>query len=211
MIEGIIFDMDGVIIQSEMMYQKRRALFFEEEGIPVDAEFNQGVIGSNPVDMFEMLFPESVEKQSLFLAKYRLFKQDFPMDYGSIMTEGVEDTLRELQTKGYRIGLASSGEYQTLIKILNETELSDYFEVVVSGADMPKSKPAPDVYLEAVKQMGLQATECLAVEDSTHGIQAAISAGLTCLALKPEEYEVDQTLATDIIFSLKDIPRWLST
>lgn len=209
--KAVIFDMDGVIIQSEMLYQKRRNLFFKEHGIVVDEQFQKEVIGSNPVAMFAMIFPESFEKQISYLAKYNLFKKNFPINYSSILTEGIENLLEWLKNNKYRIALASSGEYSILVHVLKETNLDDYFEVVVSGADMPKSKPAPDVYLEAVRQLGLLPEECLAIEDSTHGIKAAVSAGLECLALRPKGYDIDQTSATKIILSLNDVPTWLTS
>lgn len=208
--KAVIFDMDGVIIQSEMLYQKRRNIFFEAHGIIVDDTFQKNVIGSNPVDMFAMIFPKSKDKQKEYLDKYNEFKTDYHIEFKEILTDDIEQTLRWLKENNYRIALASSGEYPILMRILQETMLAPYFEVVVSGADMPKSKPAPDVYLEAVKQLGLSPSECVAVEDSKHGIQAAVSAGLDCLALKPNNYEVDQQLATQIINSLNDIPTWLS-
>lgn len=208
--KAVIFDMDGVIIQSEMLYQKRRNIFFEAHGIIVDDTFQRNVIGSNPVDMFAMIFPKSKDKQKEYLDKYNEFKKDYHIEFKEILTDDIERTLRWLKENNYRIALASSGEYPILMRILEETMLAPYFEVVVSGADMPKSKPAPDVYLEAVKQLGLSPSECVAVEDSKHGIQASVSAGLDCLALKPNNYEVDQQLATQIINSLNDIPTWLS-
>lgn len=208
--KAVIFDMDGVIIQSEMLYQKRRNIFFEAHGIIVDDTFQRNVIGSNPVDMFAMIFPKSKDKQKEYLDKYNEFKKDYHIEFKEILTDDIERTLRWLKENNYRIALASSGEYPILMRILQETMLAPYFEVVVSGADMPKSKPAPDVYLEAVKQLGLSPSECVAVEDSEHGIQAAVSAGLDCLALKPNNYEVDQQLATQIINSLNDITTWLS-
>ncbi|MEG0285911.1 MAG: HAD family phosphatase [Vagococcus sp.] len=208
--KAVIFDMDGVIIQSEMLYQKRRNIFFEAHGIIVDDTFQRNVIGSNPVDMFAMIFPKSKDKQKEYLDKYNEFKTDYHIEFKEILTDDIEQTLRWLKENNYRIALASSGEYPILMRILEETMLAPYFEVVVSGADMPKSKPAPDVYLEAVKQLGLSPSECVAVEDSKHGIQASVSAGLDCLALKPNNYEVDQQLATQIINSLNDIPTWLS-
>ncbi|MFW8052957.1 HAD family hydrolase [Vagococcus fluvialis] len=208
--KAVIFDMDGVIIQSEMLYQKRRNIFFEAHGIIVDDTFQRNVIGSNPVDMFAMIFPKSKDKQKEYLDKYNEFKTDYHIEFKEILTDDIEQTLRWLKENNYRFALASSGEYPILMRILEETMLAPYFEVVVSGADMPKSKPAPDVYLEAVKQLGLSPSECVAVEDSKHGIQASVSAGLDCLALKPNNYEVDQQLATQIINSLNDIPTWLS-
>lgn len=209
--KAVIFDMDGIIIQSEILYQKRRTIFFKEHGIIVDEAFQKEVIGSNPVDMFAMIFPESPEKQAYYLGEFDTFKESFLVDYPSILTEDIEKVLKWLKENKYRIALASSGEYPMLIHILQEIGLYSFFEVIVSGADMPKSKPAPDVYLEAMRQLELLPQECVAIEDSAHGIKAAVSAGLDCLSLKPKDYEVDQKLATKVILSLNDISNWLTS
>lgn len=209
--KAVIFDMDGVLIQSEILYQQRRAAFFSEHNLPLDDDFQHKVIGSNPKDMFTLLFPDSTEKRNLYLTKYQLFKGEFTIDYKQILTEDVEEVLKWLKDHQFKIALASSGEYSILLDILAKTDLTPYFDVVVSGADMKHSKPAPDVYLEAIKQLGYHPDDCVAIEDSTHGINAAVAAGIDCLALKPTEFDIDQRLATKIILSLNDIPSWLSS
>lgn len=209
--KAIIFDMDGVIIQSEILYQQRRAAFFNEHNLPLDDDFQHKVIGSNPKDMFTLLFPDSTEKRDFYLAKYQLFKEEFTIDYEQILTDNVEEVLMWLKHQQFKIALASSGDYSILQKILHQTNLKPYFDVIVSGADMKQSKPAPDVYLEAMKQLECQPQECVAIEDSTYGIRAAISAGIDCLALKPTAFDIDQRLATKIILSLNDIPSWLTS
>lgn len=209
--KAVIFDMDGVIIQSEILYQERRNVFFRENGITVDDAFQKAVIGSNPIDMFSLLFPDSRDKQKLMLSKYNLFKDNYTIDYQSIVTKNMRETLVWLESNGYRIALASSGEYDILVNILESIGFKQYFEVIVSAADMAKSKPAPYVYLEVLERLNLKAVDCVAIEDSTHGIESATSAGIDCLALKPSDYDVDQQKATKIIESLSEIPKWLST
>lgn len=208
--KAVIFDMDGVIIQSENLYQKRRELFFEMHHLEVDDAFHEQIIGSNPKEMFRMLFPDDTKKQHDFLSEFNLFKKSFSINYEDILSDHIFIVLTWLKDNNYKIGLASSGEYLSLVHILETTGLEPYFDVVVSGDDMDESKPSPDVYLEALNQLNLQASECLAIEDSVYGIQAATSAGIECLALKPKHQKINQQLATKIILSLKEIPLWLS-
>ncbi len=202
--------MDGVIIQSEMLYQERRDLFFKKHHLLLDDTFHEQIIGSNPKEMFRQIYPHNLEKQQYLLEDFNQFKEEFTINYSDILTENIVSVLTWLKNKNYRIGLASSGEYSSLINILDITHLKSFFDVIVSGNDMPLSKPAPDVYLEALLQLELKASDCIAVEDSVHGIQAATSANIECLALKPLQYRVDQRRATKIIHSLEEIPLWLS-
>lgn len=208
--KAVIFDMDGVIIQSENLYQKRRELFFEMHHLEVDDSFHEQIVGSNPQKMFQKLFPNNLKKQHDLLYEFNLFKESFSINYEDLLTEHIFSVLIWLKDNDYKIGLASSGEYHNLIHILETTNLKSFFDVVVSGNDMNESKPAPDVYLETLKQLDLQASECIAIEDSTYGIQAATSAGIECLALKPKHQNINQQLATKIILSLKEIPLWLT-
>lgn len=208
--KAVIFDMDGVIIQSEIFYLKRRELFFEEQGIIVTDDFQQNTIGSNPKAMFEALFPNDLAKQQEMLIAFANFRKDFKVNYSEMLTDHIQEVLTWLKLNDYKIGLASAGEYLSLVNVLEVTGLTGFFDVVVSGADMAKSKPAPDVYLAAAEKLGMKPSECVAIEDSTYGIQAAISAGMDCLALKPKDFVINQSQATEIMLSLQEIPIWLT-
>ncbi|HCM89573.1 MULTISPECIES: HAD family phosphatase [Vagococcus] len=208
--KAVIFDMDGVIIQSEIFYLKRRELFFNEQGIIISDDFQQNTIGSNPKAMFEALFPNDLAKQQEMLIAFANFRKDFKVNYSEMLTDHIQEVLTWLKLNDYKIGLASAGEYLSLVNVLEVTGLTGFFDVVVSGADMAKSKPAPDVYLAAAEKLGMKPSECVAIEDSTYGIQAAISAGMDCLALKPKDFVINQSQATEIMISLQEIPIWLT-
>lgn len=207
--KAVIFDMDGVIILSETLYRARRDAFFKQYGETVSDETNFKLIGSNPTDMFHLLYGEDPIKEADRKAAFMSFKQNFQMDYSTVLSPDITYVLSELQKRNIRLALASSGPLDSLNHILKLHHLDRYFEVVSSGENFPKSKPHPEIYEHTVHELGLLAEECVAVEDSTHGIASAIAAGIEVLAINPHGYAIDQEQATKKILSLREIIPWV--
>ena len=103
------------------------------------------------------------------------------------------------------MALASSSGMPTIERVLNALELTDYFQSIVSGQMFAQSKPHPEIYLHSVDAIGLKVEDCLAVEDSTYGIQAAISAGLDVAAIKDHRFGFEQAKATYMLENLSEI------
>src|SRR6266545_149107 len=109
----------------------------------------------------------------------------FDMDGVLVDSEppGVPDVLGELLTAGYRMALASSAEPVVIATNLDALDLGRFFEAIVSGTEVARGKPAPDVFLETAKRLGLPAPRCLVVEDSRNGLLAAKAAGMACAVI----------------------------
>lgn len=207
--KAVIFDMDGVIIDSEITYQKRRTDFFAQKGINLTAEQQQAFVGTNPDDMLLSLFPDDEKERAKVKAEFIAFRDTYELDIKGMLNPEIEPLLSELKKNGYRLAVASSGVYDHIVRVLEVTNLLNYFELVVSGQMFAKSKPHPEIYTYTVSKLGLQASECLAIEDSEHGVNAARGAGIDVLGLVNESYKVDLDQATDKIHSLKEVPNWL--
>lgn len=202
--KAVIFDVDGVIVFSEKVYQKRRHIFFENHGLKVSAEMQEYFVGSNARDMFAQLIPEEDRRKQL-LADYAAFRETYPVDYQAMFNPDILPTLQDLAQKNVRLAVASSGGLKNIYKILRLNHIADYFEVVTSGEMFTRSKPDPQIYQHTVKQLGLHAEQCLAVEDSTFGIEAANGANVAVAALKSPQYEIDQSQATYQIHSTRQL------
>lgn len=209
--KAVIFDMDGVIIDSELVYQKRREQFFREKDIILTADRQQSFIGTNPDDLFLALFPEDEQKQKRerLKAEFLTFRENYVMDIPGMLNPEIEEVLICLKEAGYRLAVASSGAYASVMNVLEQTKLTTYFELIVSGQQFAKSKPDPEIYRYTATHLGLLESECLAIEDSEHGVKAAQAAGIDVLGLVNKAYQVDLSQATHVIHSLTELPDWL--
>ncbi|MGX6961756.1 HAD family hydrolase [Vagococcus xieshaowenii] len=207
--QAVIFDVDGVILNSEVFYQQRRKQFFQTKGITLSEEDNQAFIGSNPKAMMRHLFPNDPNMQEKMREEYLTFSKGLVYDTRELLNPDVNVVLPQLQAKGIRLAIASSGSPEGIHKMLVANDLLNYFELVVSGEMFEESKPNPQIYRYTIDQLGLKEEACLVVEDSTLGIRAAKAAGLEVLALVQRDYEVDQQLADARIQSLNDVLEYL--
>lgn len=104
-----------------------------------------------------------------------------------------------------KIGLASSSTKETISKVLDTIELKSYFDVIVSGEDFVESKPNPEIYHDTLKKLGLNQQNCIVIEDSTVGIQAAKNAGLFVIAKEDKRFNFDQSKADFSIIDFKQL------
>ena len=203
--KAVIFDIDGVILNSEKFYAERREQFFATKGIELSQEVNDLFIGSNPKAMMIYLFPNDPELQEEMRENYAHYSSELVYQTPDYLNPDVRPLLEELTTRGIRLAIASSGNPQGIKQMLADNQLTDYFEWVVSGEMFEESKPNPEIYQYTVAKLGLNPEECLVVEDSTIGITAAKAAGLEVLALQQTDYVVDQSQANARIASLKNV------
>lgn len=204
-IEGVIFDVDGVIIHSEPMLKERRRQFFAENGESISEEIQLQLVGSNPKDMFQMIFPGEIDKQKIWMNKYELFKKEYSIDFKEIVNSNIYNLVKYLKEQQYQLGIASSGAKESIQKMLIDTQLTDIFSCIVSGEEFEKSKPDPAVYVSAVQKLGLCPEQCIAIEDSYYGMQSAKDAGLYVVGLKHEDYKVNLAFADAVIESLDEV------
>jgi len=208
MIKAVIFDMDGVIIDSEPLHfesDKMTMKFYEKEIL--DEELNNYVGVSNPVMWAEIrdkhnLIP-SVEE---LLEKQFSFKKHLIGDKKLEPIVGIRKLLEDLRSSGISIGLASSSSKEFIELILSNLEVKEYFDVIISGEDVQKSKPAPDIFQKAAKGLNVEPFNCLVIEDSMHGVKAAKLAEMKCIGFSnPNSGKQDLSLADAIVDSIEEI------
>jgi HAD superfamily hydrolase (TIGR01509 family) len=207
----VIFDMDGVLIDSEPIHSDAMRALLADHGEELTTELEESFLGCSERDVFRMVkahyaLPEGeTELAADWIARVvdLLGRSLAPLD-------GVPDVLHRLRRSGVRLALASSAAPAIIAATLKGLRLTDVFEVVVSGHDVASGKPAPDIFLETAHRMGVAPGDCVVVEDSVKGVSAACAAGMRCAAI-PCGATVghDFARATVRLASLEDLPAYL--
>ena len=180
-IRAVVFDMDGVLVDSEPFGFEALRRVMARYGLPYGEEENAEFLGRTTLDSCRILktrhrLPESEET----LADWYVEGMLEQIARGPIPMAGVPEVLRRVRAAGYRMALASSAELRVIDANLAALALRPLFEAVVSGTQVPRGKPAPDVFLAAAERLGVSPAACLVVEDSRNGLLAAKAAGMTC-------------------------------
>lgn len=207
MIKAVIFDMDGVLIDSEIvylnhMYKKLKLLY---PHIRRDALFP--VVGSTTKRTMEIVsdvIGEAVDSAA-FRKLYNGLWTDCRPDYPSILRQEVPELLKELQQRGYLLALASSTSRAGIEEVLMACGLKNEFDYIVSGEEFKESKPDPEIYFHTAAALKCDPKECLVVEDSTYGIMAGHRAGMTVTAFLDDRFHLDQSLADYSMHGLLDV------
>ena len=207
MIKAVIFDMDGVIIDSEGVYLEYQLEFAKKKNPNVKLEDLYPMVGATKQECWEVVERVVSNGQTWEELRTEFRQRDIygEIDYQSIYRMEVTDTLKQLKEAGFRLALASSTHLELVERVLKENGIRDYFEAVVSGEQFKKSKPDPEIYLYTAGQLKLKPEECLAVEDSTIGITAAHRAGLKIAAVIDTRYGFDQSLADYKLNRVKEV------
>lgn len=201
---AVIFDKDGVLVNTEPELDRRRRAFFAEMGID-DSGFPD-FYGSNNAVVWSSVEPHDLARRERLYGEFRRRFANDPMPYAELAAPGVADVLRRLRAAGLALGLASASPRWVIDAFLADLGIAGLFDVTVSGEECAASKPAPDVYLRAMDALGVAPEEVVVVEDSPIGILAARRAGaLVCAVPLPEGVRLDQSLADVRLASLADV------
>jgi HAD superfamily hydrolase (TIGR01509 family) len=184
MIKTVIFDMDGVIVDTEPVHHYAYNEHFKQLNIEITPEIYASFTGNSTKNIFEKLkerFNLEEDVQTLVETKRNLFNDAFDKKEDLYLLDGVEDLIKELYQNGMQLVLASSSAKVTINRIFNRFDLHQYFTHIVSGEDFPKSKPHPAIFEHAAFLSETPRENCIVIEDSTNGILAAKSAGIYCI------------------------------
>ena len=180
-IRAVVFDMDGVLVDSEPFGFEAMRRVMARYGLPYGEAENAEFLGRTTLDSCRILktrhrLPESEET----LADWYVEGMLEQIASGPIPMAGVPEVLRGVRAAGYQLALASSAEPRVIDANLDALGLRPLFEAVVSGTQVARGKPAPDVFLAAAERLGVPPAACLVVEDSRNGLLAAKAAGMRC-------------------------------
>src|SRR4051794_32924875 len=188
---AVVFDMDGVITDSEQVWDEVREELVFDWGGRFLPEAQRAMMGMSSPEWSRYMHdelglsqtPEEINDEVVrrMLERYR---SDLPL------IDGAADAVRAL-SETYPLALASSSNRPLIDAVLESAGIAACFEATVSSEEVPRGKPSPDVYLEAARRLGVPAVECGAVEDSANGIRAAKAAGMFVIAYPNEHYPPD--------------------
>jgi beta-phosphoglucomutase len=185
MIKAIIFDLDGTLVDSEPFNVEIEKLQFRLNELSISEEEHRKYLGISS----DVMWRDIAQRHNLTLPVDELIEQyrteciRFFSELNEIpIMPGIIDLLEKLRTKNYPLAVASSSFPEIIHIILEKAGLSNYFQVIVSSQEAGKSKPEPDIFLLAAKLLGVNPVDCLVVEDSANGINAAHAAEMSCVA-----------------------------
>jgi len=182
-IEAVVFDMDGVLVDSEEIWDEARRTLALEHGLAWPESAQRDMMGMSSLEwsryMHERVgLAEAPDEISAEVVRRlgNLYRRHLPLPEGAVQAV-------ECMAKRFRLGLASSSNRPIIELVLELAGIADRFEVTVSSEEVERGKPAPDVYLEALRRMAVAANHAAAVEDSTNGILSARAAGMLVVAV----------------------------
>ena len=213
-IKAFIFDMDGLLLDTERITFKSFKNAFEEYGYGLTEAFYLTLIGGNVravknacLDRYGSWFPFDVlyENQAKLSEEY-ISKKGVPIK------DGVNELIDYLKENNYKIALATSSNKEKAENLLELAKIKDKFDYMICGDEIVNSKPDPEIFLKAAKKIGAKPKECIVLEDSKAGIKAAVNAGMKAINIpdmkKPDE-EIKR-MAFKIFDSLLDVKKYIS-
>lgn len=185
MIKAAIFDMDGLLINSEPLWQQSEYMVFTDLGVPLKDEIFVQLMGRRIDEVVDILYSKFPWKgktkeetiQAIIDNLICLIKEK-----GEPMP-GVEETLKLLKKNNYKIALASSSYFKIIDTVLDSLNIRDYFEVIHSAEIEEYGKPHPQIFISTANMLGVKPEECVVFEDSIHGVIAALAANMKCIAV----------------------------
>ncbi len=210
LISAVIFDLDGVLADSEPLWNEIDATLLAEYGARYRGEYHREVLGvSYPiaVEFYRKAFGISASTEEMMRRRTEIAREFFATRVP--IFPAATSVLRELRQMNLRLAIATSSVAASARPFLDRHELTPFFEAIVTGDEVERGKPHPDIYLLAGQKLGVVPEECLVIEDALSGVRAGKAANMRVAAIpdrrfvEPGEYEA---AADYLLTSLSEIP-----
>jgi HAD superfamily hydrolase (TIGR01509 family) len=209
MLSAVIFDLDGLLADSEPWWNQIDAKLLADYGVKYCGEYHQNVVGVSyrvAVEFYKKAFGLSVPTEEMMRRRGEIATEFFANRVG--LFPNVKEVLEELRQMKLHLAVATSSVSASARPFLDQHQLTGFFEVIVTGEEVERGKPAPDIYLCAAQKLGIPADTCLVVEDALPGVAAAKAANMRVAAI-PDTRFVDlrnyEKKADYILKSLKEL------
>lgn len=185
--KAVIFDLDGVLIHTDEYHYESWKVIADKLGIPFNKTNNNKLRGLSRIDSLDMILGSmankfsDIQKKSLTHEKNSIYVKKLQNMSPKSVKDEVWETLDRLKEKGIRLAIGSSSKNATMI--LEKTGLIKYFDIIVDGNDILKSKPDPEVFIKAAEKLKLEPFQCIVVEDAEAGIIAASDGGFDTIGI----------------------------
>lgn len=207
-IKAVLFDMDGVLVNTEPVHYRMWKEAFHNRGLEVSYDVYKGCIGTTDDYLMDLIWEHygwDFRGDKKLLEERMAIEASVPKEESFPEMPGVRDMLKKLYEAGFQLAIASSSP---LIRIEMATDylgVRQYFSLLNSGESVARSKPAPDIYLDTAEKLGVEPAECIVLEDSGNGSIAAVTAGMVCVGLRnPDSGDQNLEKAKVIIDSLSE-------
>ena len=209
MLKAVLFDMDGVIVDTEPLHRKAYHQMFDDVNIKVDSVLYESYTGQSTINICKRIVDHFGLKETpehLVSLKRKHYQYLFNNDDELALIDGVLDLIKDYHANGVNLVVASSASMLGINQIFERFDLNQYFSAKFSGADLSKSKPHPEIFIKAAESTGYSKSECMVIEDSTNGIKAAHAAGIFCAGFKSVHSSgQDYTLANMVVEHFNEI------
>ncbi|SDJ24975.1 HAD family hydrolase [Natribacillus halophilus] len=201
-----IFDMDGVIIDSEPIHQRVEREAAAQYGVRLDDERMQFYTGTRSEDLWKTI----IEEENLDVNLGTLLsevegKKAIEIENSHLQPiEGIASLLEHLKNSQYKIALASSSSRALIQTVLTKYSIQHYYDFIVSGEEVEEGKPAPDIYLEVSRQLNVDPSDCVVLEDSANGVSSANAAGMRTIGFQSDD-EQQLTHAHHIVARIDEV------
>lgn len=198
----VIFDMDGVIVDSEPLHTDHLQIFLTNLGVESPEKITINLKGRNARTIWGLLIDEFQLEHDIdelvtrARASYFSYLNDLPQ---LPPIPGAVEFIKYCHEKSYRLAIASSASPRRINMFLEKTGVKEYFEVIVSGDDVRHAKPSPDIFLLAAQKLDVEPRDCIVIEDAENGVTAAKAAGMKCIAYGGSDHNTDNLLGADLV------------
>lgn len=204
--KGVIFDLDGVLIDSGWAHKQAWFDLAEKEGYEISDEFFFGTFGMQNAQIIPMLVGRDLPSEEMNrLSDWKEQRYRDLMSEKLELSPGAEELLRQLKDNGFLLAIGSSAPKENLELIFKCLGLDSYLDVCVTKEDVSRGKPAPDTFLKAAEKLSLQPQKCVVVEDAVQGVEAAKNAGMFVVALTTTRDRADLMQADMIVDRLDEL------
>ncbi len=201
----VIFDMDGLMFDTEPLYYEANQRTADKLGIPFDYAFYKQFIGASDADFFDAIYQTvSKEKADLFIEESRKDLRDLFYSTVPTLKPGLRELLDFLKEEKVKLAVASSSHHELIDTLLEKAELTSYFDAIVGGDEVEESKPNPEIFLKAAELTGPDHSDIMVLEDSLNGIRAGYSAGFKVIMV-PDLIAPDKEAESKTIAICKDL------
>lgn len=205
-LQALILDMDGVIIDSERVYEEIDQQWFQEHGLITDKTALRSCLGATTEQYWNLIMTwNPKQNRDQVYQQYKTFCETISIDYAAIFRPHIRTLLEAGRQQQFKTALASSSPMDNILQVVQQCGIQSLFDELFSGCDLPFSKPDPTIFQECARALKTPASACVVVEDSANGVLAAKRAGMTVIGLRDPLFNQDCSSADYLIDDLKQL------
>ncbi|MBE6122746.1 MAG: HAD family phosphatase [Erysipelotrichaceae bacterium] len=204
---AVLFDMDGILFDSEPWYIRETRNWMKNLGFQGTEQDVSVIIGMRTADTYHVLSGLLENRYSIDELRNanETWFREHPVDAKQLMFEGVDTVLHQLKEEGFLTACCSSSRRRSVIPALEKMGILELFDVILCGDEQFAPKPAPDIYLKAAEMLGVSPSQCIVYEDSARGIASGKNAGMTVIARKDDRFRQDQSRADALVSDIYEM------